>query len=50
MSIQALKGVGIGDGFALAERVGRKAHDEIFWSDESGYNRETNRAAGSRAA
>ncbi len=46
MSIQALKGVGIGDGFALAERVGSKAHDEIFWSDDRGYNRETNRAGG----
>jgi chorismate synthase len=46
MSIQALKGVGIGDGFALAERVGSTAHDEIFWSDERGYNRETNRAGG----
>jgi chorismate synthase len=46
MSIQALKGVGIGDGFALAERVGSAAHDEIFWSDERGYNRETNRAGG----
>ena len=46
MSIQALKGVGIGDGFALAERVGSRAHDEIFWSDERGYNRETNRAGG----
>jgi chorismate synthase len=46
MSIQALKGVGIGDGFALAERVGSQAHDEIFWSDERGYNRETNRAGG----
>ena len=46
MSIQALKGVGIGDGFALAERVGSKAHDEIFWSDGRGYNRETNRAGG----
>jgi chorismate synthase len=46
MSIQALKGVGIGDGFALAERVGSKAHDEIFWSDERGYSRETNRAGG----
>jgi chorismate synthase len=44
MSIQALKGVGIGDGFALAGRVGSEAHDEIFWSDERGYNRETNRA------
>jgi chorismate synthase len=46
MSIQALKGVGIGDGFALAERVGSRAHDEIFWSDERGFNRETNRAGG----
>jgi chorismate synthase len=46
MSIQALKGVAIGDGFALAERVGSQAHDEIFWSDEQGYNRETNRAGG----
>ena len=46
MSIQALKGVGIGDGFALAGRVGSQAHDEIFWSEEDGYNRETNRAGG----
>jgi chorismate synthase len=46
MSIQALKGVAIGDGFALAERVGSKAHDEIFWSEERGYSRETNRAGG----
>ena len=46
MSIQALKGVGIGDGFALAGRVGSEAHDEIFWSEEQGYNRETNRAGG----
>jgi chorismate synthase len=46
MSIQALKGVGIGDGFALAGRVGSQAHDEIFWSEERGYGRETNRAGG----
>jgi chorismate synthase len=46
MSIQAMKGVGIGDGFALAERVGSQAHDEIFWSKERGYHRETNRAGG----
>jgi chorismate synthase len=46
MSIQALKGVGIGDGFALAGRVGSQAHDEIFWNDEQGFNRETNRAGG----
>jgi len=46
MSIQALKGVSVGDGFALAGRVGSQAHDEIFWSDEHGYTRETNRAGG----
>jgi chorismate synthase len=46
MSIQAMKGVAIGDGFDLAGRVGSRAHDEIFWSDERGYFRETNRSGG----
>jgi chorismate synthase len=46
MSIQAMKGVGVGDGFELAGRVGSQAHDEIFWSEERGYHRETNRAGG----
>jgi chorismate synthase len=46
MSIQAMKGVGIGDGFELAGRVGSQAHDEIFWSAERGFFRETNRAGG----
>jgi chorismate synthase len=46
MSIHAMKGVEIGDGFALAERVGSRAHDEIFWSEEQGFFRETNRAGG----
>ena len=46
MSIQAMKGVGIGDGFELAERVGSAAHDEIFHSRERGFYRETNRAGG----
>jgi chorismate synthase len=46
MSIQAMKGVGIGDGFALAGRVGSQAHDEIFWSEEQGFFRETNHAGG----
>jgi chorismate synthase len=41
-----MKGVEIGDGFALGERVGSQAHDEIFWSEEHGYFRETNRAGG----
>jgi chorismate synthase len=46
MSIQAMKGVSIGDGFAVAGKVGSEAHDEIFWSEERGYFRETNRAGG----
>ncbi|MFN2617394.1 MAG: chorismate synthase [Thermoleophilaceae bacterium] len=46
MSIQAMKGVGIGDGFELAGRVGSEAHDEIFWSEEGGLRRDTNRAGG----
>jgi chorismate synthase len=46
MSIQAMKGVGIGLGFELAGLVGSEAHDEIFWSEGRGYYRETNRAGG----
>jgi chorismate synthase len=46
MSIQAMKGVAIGDGFEIAGRVGSQAHDEIFWSEEHGFFRETNRAGG----
>src|ERR671915_381185 len=46
MSIQAMKGGGVGDGFDLAGRVGSQAHDEIFWSEEQGFFRETNRAGG----
>jgi chorismate synthase len=46
MSIHAMKGVSIGDGFELAGRVGSQAHDEIFWSEEHGFTRETNRAGG----
>jgi chorismate synthase len=45
-SIQAIKGVGIGEGFDLAGVPGSQAHDEIFYSDERGYYRETNRAGG----
>jgi chorismate synthase len=45
-SIQALKGVAIGDGFHIAGVPGSEAHDEIFWSEARGYYRETNRAGG----
>ena len=46
MSIQAMKGVSVGDAFDIAGRPGSQAHDEIFWTDERGYYRETNRAGG----
>ena len=46
MSIQAMKGVGIGEGFDLAGVRGSQAHDEIFWDEERGFYRETNRAGG----
>jgi chorismate synthase len=42
MGIQAVKGVEIGDGFALADLRGSAAHDEI----EPGLRRSTNRAGG----
>jgi len=45
-SIQALKGVSIGDAFAVAGVPGSEAHDEIFYSAERGYYRKTNRAGG----
>jgi chorismate synthase len=46
MSIQAIKGVEIGEGFNLAYLPGSQAHDEIFYSKERGFYRKTNRAGG----
>ena len=47
MSIQAMKGVEIGDGFDVAGRRGSDAHDEILWEPESGtYPRASDRAGG----
>jgi chorismate synthase len=46
LSIQALKAVSIGDGFEVAGVPGSQAHDEIFWDEERGYYRNTNRAGG----
>ncbi len=45
MGTQAVKGVEVGDGFALAGLRGSEAHDEIL-RDEQGYLRETNHAGG----
>jgi len=48
MGTQAVKGVEIGEGFALASKRGSDAHDEIQ-RDERGLYRETNRAGGIEA-
>jgi chorismate synthase len=45
-SIQSVKGVSLGEGWEVAARPGSEAHDEIFWSQERGWYRETNRAGG----
>ena len=46
MSIQAVKGVEIGAGFAVAEKSGREVHDEIFYNATRGFYRNTNNAGG----
>jgi len=45
-SIQAIKGAAIGDAFAVAGLPGSRAHDEIFYSPERGYYRESNHCGG----
>ncbi len=45
MSIQAIKGVEVGDGFATARRRGSAAHDEMDGT-AAGIRRRTNRAGG----
>jgi len=42
MSIQSIKGVEIGDGFAVSRRRGSKAHDEIYYNRQSGGERSKN--------
>ena len=46
VSIQAVKGVSVGEAWEVAASPGSESHDEIFWSEERGYFRETNRAGG----
>jgi shikimate kinase len=47
MSIQAVKGVEMGDGFDVAGRRGSEAHDPIFWDAQAReYRRDTTRAGG----
>jgi chorismate synthase len=46
VSIQAVKGVSVGEAWEVAGRPGSESHDEIVWSEERGWYRETNRAGG----
>ncbi|HCJ78760.1 chorismate synthase [Peptococcaceae bacterium SCADC1_2_3] len=46
MSVQAIKGVEIGAGFACAALGGSAVHDEIFFSPDRGFYRLTNNAGG----
>jgi chorismate synthase len=46
VSIQAIKGVAVGEAWEVAGRPGSEAHDEIFWDEGRGWYRETNRAGG----
>jgi len=46
MSIPAIKGFEVGDGFALAALPGSRAHDEIRYDDARGFVRPTNHAGG----
>jgi chorismate synthase len=46
VSINAFKGVEFGIGFEAARKFGSEVHDEIGWSKEDGYFRQTNRLGG----
>jgi chorismate synthase len=46
VSIQAVKGVSVGEGWEVAARPGSESHDEIFFDSERGWHRRTNRAGG----
>ncbi len=45
-SIQSIKGAAIGPAWDVAGRPGSEAHDEIFYSDDEGFHRESNRSGG----
>ena len=46
MSIQAVKGVEVGAGFSVTQTSGKQTHDEIFYDENRGFYRTTNRAGG----
>ncbi len=45
-SIQSVKAAAIGPAWDVAARPGSEAHDEIFYSEEEGFHRESNRSGG----
>lgn len=46
MSIQGIKGVEFGEAFLNSSLEGSKVHDEIFYDEDLGYYRKTNKAGG----
>ena len=46
MSIPAIKAAEIGEGIANSTEPGSRVHDEIFYSEEGGLHRKSNRAGG----
>jgi len=46
VSIQAVKGVSVGEAWEVASLPGSESHDEIFHSEDRGFHRRTNRAGG----
>jgi chorismate synthase len=46
LSIPAMKGVEVGTGFRQTEQHGSLVHDAIYWNEEQGFYRRTNRAGG----
>jgi len=46
MSIQAIKGVEVGSGFAAARAPGSQVHDELYFTKTRGFYRRTNNAGG----
>ncbi|RKY33265.1 MAG: chorismate synthase [Candidatus Omnitrophota bacterium] len=46
MSIPGIKAVGIGMGFACADKFGSQVHDAIYYSKAKGFYRKTNNAGG----
>ena len=46
LSIPAMKAVEVGSGFEQSDQPGSAVHDAIWWDQESGFSRRSNRAGG----